>query len=593
MFAPIFVILVLLLSFITLPNGIRIIQIPDESDSFEVLAGYKIGGLNALSTTTAARSLALAAYATGGEMGFFDDLDRSGFRMTVPGWARQMVLDELPAFFKEVPHEDHAAPANTDFRSKVEEEIRTALIGSRSEAQEFATDRAFVAMSGAMPESSRASLAAIPKRASTEQTEATITRLPAERTLRFTSDLPAGAVIFASPVPSVYYKQWYTVLLLDRLIERVVPLSLTTALPLSVHPYYYRMEAPVPAGKFPEPIEENLLQEIQRLQFTRADSRDLEAARQDARAYLESRYVRQWFLSHDIPERREEGIQWVQSMTADEMRIAARDLLIMNRVIATWAPKVKQTPVSVENLGEDARPSPGLAGRPLPGGEVETVRLASFPAHKDPALKTVPPERLASGVSIVESNVNAVFVAGGPLTKFNSSPDAEAVTAFQTYRADRILVLGTPDSLDRARQLWSSFKGASAGEAGVAKGDVTSTDLPALLILTVLLDRKLIEAGWWRDVQLNIDASVGSTLQIRSGDDTRRARVIEWIKRIAAEKPSDSDFAWAREVAIHRFDTVRPDLQALIWERDPQGTIIDLETITAAHVQDVARIYFN
>jgi hypothetical protein len=43
---------------------------------------------------------------------------------------------------------------------------------------------------------------------------------------------------------------------------------------------------------------------------------------------------------------------------------------------------------------------------------------------------------------------------------------------------------------------------------------------------------------------------------------------------------------------MHRFESVRPDLQALTWERDPQGTVQDLETITAMHVQDVARIYF-
>ena len=47
-----------------------------------------------------------------------------------------------------------------------------------------------------------------------------------------------------------------------------------------------------------------------------------------------------------------------------------------------------------------------------------------------------------------------------------------------------------------------------------------------------------------------------------------------------------------REVAVHRFDTVRSDLQALTWERDPQGTIQDIETIVPKFVQDVAEIYF-
>ena len=162
---------------------------------------------------------------------------------------------------------------------------------------------------------------------------------------------------------------------------------------------------------------------------------------------------------------------------------------------------------------------------------------------------------------------------------------------FQKYRADRILVLARPDSIDRARELWSSFKGNDSGEPGVPKGSVSTGDLPALVILKVMLDRKLIEAGWWRDVELRISASEGSDLQIRA-DAEKRLVILRWIKQIGGEKPPDTEFAWAREVAIHRFETLRGDLQALTWERDPQGTIQDLETIGAGHVSDVARIYF-
>jgi hypothetical protein len=50
--------------------------------------------------------------------------------------------------------------------------------------------------------------------------------------------------------------------------------------------------------------------------------------------------------------------------------------------------------------------------------------------------------------------------------------------------------------------------------------------------------------------------------------------------------------AWAREVAIHRLGTIQADLQALTWERDPQGVMQDLKTVSTGHVQDVARIYF-
>ena len=52
------------------------------------------------------------------------------------------------------------------------------------------------------------------------------------------------------------------------------------------------------------------------------------------------------------------------------------------------------------------------------------------------------------------------------------------------------------------------------------------------------------------------------------------------------------DFAWMREVAVHRFNAVRSDIQALTWERDPKGTIQDIGTILPKFVQDVAQIYF-
>ena len=47
-----------------------------------------------------------------------------------------------------------------------------------------------------------------------------------------------------------------------------------------------------------------------------------------------------------------------------------------------------------------------------------------------------------------------------------------------------------------------------------------------------------------------------------------------------------------REVALHHLGAALADLQALTFERDPEGSVQDLQTITAKHVQDVARIYF-
>ena len=596
MFSPISAIFGLLFFASTLPNGIRLVELPSEGDSVQVVTGYTVGGLSGLESTTAAKALLVEVYSAGGIFDFVKDLERTALRLSIPQWALPKILGLLPALFKEVPLVEKAGPSSPDFRAKVEEEIRSALLGARQPVgASYATDNAFVLISAAAPDSLRESLAAIPKRASPSTSEEQIDRLPAERTLRFKPELPAGGVIFASPIPGVYYKQWYLILLLDRVIHRAVPLMLQTALPLSVRPYYYRMELSVPAGQFPEPAEENLLQEIQRLQFTRADPGVLSAARAETLAYLDSTSVREWFASHDLAARRDEGMQWVESMTADDLRVAARDLLIMNRVIASWPPKPKQTAVAVEELRPAAKPIPAAgAVRSDDIAVKDTPRVypySPFSAHlKDPSPSTPQAERLGSGVSLVASNVNAVFVSGGSMTRFDRELTAQDIQLFQKYRPGRILVLAPQSSMDRARQLWIGFKGASNGEVAVPKGNVSSGDLPALFVLKTIVDLQIIDAGWWPAAQARIDASEGSTLQI-SADSERRTQIVSWLKQLA-QGVQEPYFSWVREVAIHRFDTVRADLQALTWERDPQGTIQNLELISEQHVQDVARIYF-
>jgi hypothetical protein len=506
-----------------------------------------------------------------------------------------MFTDHLAGLFKEIPSPENSAeaPGAADFRSKVEAEIREALLGTGRVRGEYSTDRAFVLFPGPVPNTLRDALSAIPMRTSGTTPETVGNRLPAERTLRFKSDLEVGGVIFAAPAPAVYYQEWYSILLLDRVIHRVVPIKVSTQLQLTTRPYYYRIEAPVPAGQFPEPVEENLMQELQRLELTRAEPAALEAARADARAYLESKEAVEWFASIGIPERRAEGILWIQGMTADNVRVAVRDLLLANRVLAAWSPKARQAVVEVEDLGKSQapRPSPAASQRPLPEGEAGPMQLPAFPQHSHTNHTAGLAEKLGSGVSLTASNINGVFVAGGTLTRYDRDFDLETLRMFQTTGPERILVLARPESMDRARQVWSSFKGNPAANTGVTRGNVASGDLPAIFLLKTLLDRKLIEAGLWGDTELKISASEGSTLLI-TGEANTRARILEWIRRFAMERPSDADIAWAREVGVHRLGTVQADLQALIWERDPQGSIQDLETVSAGHVQDVARIYF-
>jgi hypothetical protein len=577
----------LLISTITLPNGLRVVELPSLDETFEITAGYTRGGLTGLLSTGPAKLLLRDAYASGAKLESLNDGDRTAVRITAPQWAIPVVASELPGLFQQIPADgESAAGEPADFRARVEEEIRKALVPQRPIGSEYATDQAFVLISESLPSSLREALSAIPKRTASRNTRDDVPgTLTAERSLRFNkSDLPEGAVIFASPVPGVYYKQWYLVLLLDRLIQRTVPLPLKTSLPLAVRPNYYRIELSLGEGQFPEAFEEKLLQEIQRLQFTAPKASDLEAARDEAVGYLGSKAVWEWFSSLDIADRLDEGLQWVQSVTADEVRVAVRDILVTNRVVATWPPTTARTSVSAEPLTA-APASKTSVSRP------ESARLEGpitvFPSHSDDGVAAPLSERLTSGVSLVRSNIRGVFVSGGQLTRFEHEPTTVDLKRFQQFPAERILVLSPLSSMDRARQLWTPFKGA-VGPIGVPQRSMSSADLAAVLILKTILELKLIEDGGWTKAEISIAASGDSPLQIRA-DDARRAQILEWINAIAAGSISVNYFSWVREVAFHRIEFSLPEIQAITWERDPQAAIPDPILSTRDQLQAVAR----
>jgi hypothetical protein len=613
-------------------NGIQVIPLPPENEFFEMIAGYRAGirdetsgssGLAAavasfLLSSRSARELALAAYSAGGDFEFFSELDRTGFHVKAPLWAKAMVEAAAARFFAEVPEKDAALTdfaladarmrpeaSDADFRAKVEDEIRIALLGShpyhhrpsgwktdlaelsRTDLQQFfnqnyGTDRAFVMMSG--PPS--ALLGEIPARMSRQPKMARNEVFKADRILKFPAELNPGAVILASPIPAVYYKRWYAVLLVDKLIERLVPGKPAGTLVPALDPYYYRIEIPVPAGQFVDAVQENFLHEIERLQYTRAPDRDLQEARQSAIEYLESPAVQRWFLSFGMAERRQEGIEWIRSFSADDLRATVRDLLISNRVVATWPPKPTEAVVAVEKLS-DSTPSTAPALRPTL--EAGTLRQASFPAHTDPLISQARPERLASGVSIVGSSMHAIFVAPNSLDLFKHEPSFEIMQSYGAYKASRILVMAPAQDLERVKQQWNLFLGNPRDATPTPlSGNVKAADLAALLILKTLIDRKLIEGALWKDVQLDISAAGGSQLTIQA-NDADRARVLGWIKDAASNPPADSELAWAREVAVHRLNRMLPDIQSLIWQQDAAGVIPDLPTVSATHVQEVAQ----
>jgi hypothetical protein len=641
---------------LTLDNGIRISPQTSDGQSFNLVIGYQSGirneansltGMAAivsrfLQSTASARSLALAAYGAGGTVEFLDEPDRTAVRVSVPPWAAPMVLSSAASFLTDTPDKNRdlveraratalaeASDGPSDFRLKVEDEIRIGLLGShpythpaggwkadleqvttdditRFFNENYGTDRAFLLTTSAITDDIRRNLSSVVMRKSRKPVQPAGRVMDAERTLHFGSDGPAGAVIFASPAPGVFYRGWYVTLVLDRIVHRTFRQKTSTALPLTVDPYYWRVEVPVASGQLADTVEENLVQDIDRFQFARVKPEDLEAARQDVTNYLESPYVREWFASENLESRRQEGLQWVRSLTADDVRSGARDAIVANRVVASWSPKPKQNSVQVESLSAVA--ASNAPTQPVNLAPLKPVSVGPFPPHSHPAKTYSTPERLGSGVWLASSSIFGIFLAGtdnsglpdgiqrfgpnGALWVSNSVPDAKAVQSFQKYRADRILVLVPAGSLDSARAAWNNFKSNERDATVVTpQGNVANIDIPALVVLKSILDRKLIEAGWWNNASIHIDATVGATLEI-DAPAPFRAQIMEWIKNIAAAPLADADFVWAREAATHHLHDVLPDVQIMLWQHVHDYMLEDLETITPAHVQDVAKLYF-
>ena len=314
------------------------------------------------------------------------------------------------------------------------------------------------------------------------------------------------------------YKEWYSILLLDRLIHRIVPLRISSDLQLAAHPTTTVSRFLCLPGS------------------SRADRRYSAAgttatavyvpkrtrwSRQKATRERISRAKRRWSGSPAVEFRRDERRNQVdQAMTADDLRVAARDLLLANRVLATWSPKPRQTAVEVEDLRKSdpavkppaASPPAILAGEALPP--------PAFPQHSDPSPNLGTPEKLASGVSTdhIDLVVTRALDAGATGVKLTG---AEVLRTFQTYRPDRILVFAP-----RNRWIMSGGCGVlsevTATETQVLPGKCLFGRFAGAGDLKTLVDRKVIQAGWWNDVEVKISASEGSMLTI-SGDADKRA----------------------------------------------------------------------
>jgi hypothetical protein len=629
------VLIIFLFADSTLPNGIRVYDFTSDvhsTESFVLTAGYRTDGLREiagargltevvaafLKSTPSVRAIEIAAYGAGGSVEYFSDLDRTGIRLKMPNWARSMVEPSIAEFLSETPQNnpdlvDRALaevrsrkPSQSDIPAGVEAQLRSALLGSYAQAdlsevsretvneffaKYYGTNRAFAVTNTARLES----LLSVERRSSEDprpKTEESLGNVRHPQLSPTPSDLDEGAVILGMPTPSIYYRNWYAVLMLDRLIPQVISEKAVTTLLPALDSYYYRMEVTVPSGQREDSIESQLLQELNQLQYVRVSKEQLETARRSAIQYLESEAVGRWYESLGIPDRRLEGIQWVREFSADDMRITARGIVESKPVIAGWSPRPRALRLDVENLSDLATRTESPVAISLP--PLSPVSVTAFPPHTDAEFKEEAPERLPSGVSVVASSVYAVFVAPDSLKVLDGEPGMDAIQSeFGAFRADRILVMAPPELRYRIQQEWARFHGnASDQTAPFIGGNITSADIPALFVLKMLLDRRLIEAGYWNDVRLDIRAGEGSTLAIQ-GSEANRKVVMNWIQEIASRPPEDADMQWAIEAAIHHLPSALPELQSLIWIWNPAGVLTDFRWIPASQIQEVARIYLQ
>ena len=628
----------------------------DDGGGVEIAFGYTVGRRNEpgypagvadlariyLSTSIPARSVALAAHLGGGEFEFIDELDSTGMRVRVPDNLVETLLTQVVAYFAEPGFDtemfEHvrrrlrsSAGGDRDtFDVELDREIGAALLRDypyvwsdpASPAQvdqlriddletyfdeTFGTDRAYVITSDRVQRSSLAVIADIDGRQSTHNPATNVSPESVDRVL----DLPSrvvGGVVVATAVPSVHFEGWFRALVVDRVLRQVSERSgrLGFGLGLGLDPVLHRIEIPVEIPRFAEDVRDNLLAQVTELQFRNPDPSELRRAVEAAMAYLRRRPVLEWFATHDLWDSLESGSNAISGLTGDGFRSAVRDFDALPRVVATWPPAFEQPQVTVQSLTDEFVPVPEA---PLPLGPAPgRVPVPAFDAVAFPDPLSVQVERLESGVTLAEDSAYGIFIAGrfegqlpggeveiGTNGSFWTFPDAPGEVVFEQLRdvrPDRLLVFAPGADLPGIRRRFNGWtSGDQDSTPSLSAGRVATGDLPALVVLKTWLDAKLIEAGWWGQVESRIRGIEGSRLVIE-GDAQQYAVVQAWIQELEELGLEDGEFLRVRSAAQGYFNRIRRDLQILLWQRDPRGTIRLPATVNPTRLRDVARIYF-
>jgi hypothetical protein len=647
-----------------LGNGLRIVYLPGDSPSsgargtghVRIAFGYTAGlrdesghpsGMSALAHTyltasPAARAVALATHYVGGVFEFSDELDLVGMHLNVPAAALENILGQIACFFRQGAVVDpelleyarllaieRARTDPGDFELDIDSEIHSELLGEhpyrrrpagqvddigridaadfrRFYSESFGTDRGFVIASAPISDSLLESFTLIEARDSVYPDVPSASGRAETVTIEFPSR-PIGAVILSTAVPGVHFQDWFTMLVLDGLMRRVVAPDAVFDFPLALDPFLHRMEIEVEIPRFAEDVRDDMLDKISDLQFRSARPDVFRTVKRDALEFLSRRSTLEWFAANDLWSALEAGWTTIGHLSPDGLRGAARDMVQQRRVVALWSAAFEQPSVVVESLNQIVE-SPDLPTEPIgrAPGRVDIPIPVRLPFDDSDSVHV---EKLMSGITLAAAPAHKIFLAGrfdgdlpgglpeygsnGVLWSFARPPDAVVFEALGGVRPDRILVFLPASALDSERARFESWtSGPMDSTPSMPTGSVATGDVPGLLVLKMWLDGKVIEAGWWGQVNLRIEGIEGSRLVIDAGPD-RHQQVREWIRQLAEEGIEESEFLSARTAAGGYFDRVREELQVFLWQRDAEGSIQPPGTVSLKRLRDVARIYFQ
>ncbi len=597
-----------------------------------------------------ARSVELIAHLGGGTFQIVEHPSLTGLRVRVPPQQVAAVVEQVALFLDQELTEgdllDYVMAVQQDAagsqgeaagdagagnnREQAVQAVTAALVGGesigdppRAEASpelpeasavvqyfraKFGTDRAWVIFSERPDAGTSALLNGIDARSSA----------PISRTLDQDMDIedgatltlpsrPEGGLVIGSRIPSVYYEGWFNTLVVDRAIRQALGTRVQTSFSPSRDGGVHLIETPVRLPDYPADVAARIWSDLVMLQSEAPVSISLVDIKQDALAYLARRNVLEWFAAENLWQPLADGWARVWNLTEAEFRSSAGSFLGESRVVASWAPAFDSPTVIVESLDAFVDTSPAPVPARIAPGRVELGALADSPL---PARVPVSVEQLASGVSLAAGSP-AIFVAGpgpgalpggtpavgpnGTLWTFPGLPGTEVLGALSGVRADRLVFFlpsGQSGALRDVLAEWSG--GRTDATSTISVDEVATIDLPALVILKVWLDRKVIEAGWSGEVGVGIRATEGSRLWIEA-DTLRQEQIERWLEgaSVAFEGEAGAvEFGRLQAASGAYFDQIRRDLQILLSQRAPGGEIPPPDQVPLPRFRNFLEVFF-